>query len=61
MKDDRRRVPIPIPPCPPGLSLEKTEQALIAVCQPLWDAGKIPVIQWGGPDDGLELLPPRWN
>ena len=34
----------PIPPCPPGLSLEETEQAMLAMCQPLWDAEKIPVI-----------------
>ena len=30
------RVRIPIPPCPPGLSLEETEQAMLAICQPLW-------------------------
>lgn len=56
---DWPRVPITIPPVPPGLSLEETEQALLAVCQPLWAESKIPVIAWGGPDAGTELLPPN--
>jgi len=53
------RVKLTIPPCPPGLSLEDTEQALLAVCQPLWDEKRIPVIAWGCEMDGLQLHPPR--
>lgn len=55
---DWPRVCIPIPPCSPGLPPEETEQAMLAVCQPLWDAGKIPVVGWGGEFDGTELHPP---
>ena len=55
---DWPRVRIPILPCPPGLTPEETEQAMLAVCQPLWDAGKIPVVGWGGEFDGTELHPP---
>lgn len=55
---DWPRVPITIPPAPPGLSMEATEQALFAVCQPLWAASKIPVVSWGSEYDGTELLPP---
>jgi len=54
---DWSRVRLTIPPCPSGLSIE--ELALLAVCRPMWDWGRIPVIVWEGPDDGLELLPPK--
>lgn len=57
-KPDWPRVRIPIPPCPPGLPSEETEQAMLAVCQPLWDARKIPVVEWGSEFDGTELHPP---
>ncbi len=52
------RVPITIPPAPTGLSAEETEQALMAVCRPLWAAWKVPVVAWGSEFDGTELLPP---
>jgi hypothetical protein len=52
------RVPITIPPAPAGLSREDTEQALLAVCRPLWAASKVPVVAWGSELDGVELLPP---
>ena len=51
------RVPIAIPPAPTGLPIEETEQALLAVFQPLWTASKVPVVAWGGEFDGVELLP----
>ena len=38
------RVPITIPPAPTGLPIEETEQALLAVCQNLWAASKVPVV-----------------
>ena len=44
---DWPRVPITIPPAPPGLSMEETEQALMAVCQHLWAEERIPVVAWG--------------
>ena len=53
------RVPITIPPAPPGLSLDETEQALLAVCQHLWAEQKVPVVAWGSDFDGTELHPPR--
>lgn len=56
---DWPRVPITIPPAPPGLPREETEQALFAVCQPLWAEQKVPVVAWGSDLDGTELLPPR--
>ena len=49
---------VTIPPCPPGRTTAETEQALFAVCQPLWAASKIPVVAWGTDYDGTELLPP---
>ena len=52
------RVSITIPPAPTGLPIEETEQALLAVCQPLWAASKVPVVAWGSEFDGVELLPP---
>ena len=52
------RVPITIPPAPTGLPIEETEQALLAVCQNLWAASKVPVVAWGSGLDGTELLPP---
>ncbi len=55
---DWPRVPITIPPAPPGLSMEETEQALMAVCQHLWAEERIPVVAWGDELDGLELHPP---
>ena len=55
---DWPRVPVTIPPCPPGRTTAETEQALFAVCQPLWAASKIPVVAWGSDYDGTELLPP---
>ena len=57
-KPDWPRVRIPIPPCPPGLTPEETEQAMLAMCQPLWEAEKIPVVGWGCEFDGTELHPP---
>ena len=52
------RVHITIPPAQTGLSSEETEQALLAVCQPLWAVSKVPVVAWGSELDGMELLPP---
>ncbi len=56
---DWPRVRLTIPPCLSGPSIKETELALLAVCRPLWDWGRIPVIPWGGPDDGLEFLQPK--
>ncbi len=53
-----RHVAFLFPLCPPGLSVEETEQAMLAVCQPLWDAGEIPVVGWACEFDGTELHPP---
>ena len=53
------RIKLTLPPCPPGLSIEETEQAFLAICQPLWSEEKIPVIAWGSEIDGLQLWPPQ--
>ena len=58
VRPDWPRVRIPIPPCGPGRSLEETEQALLAVCQAMWETKRIPVVGWGCEDDGTELHPP---
>ena len=55
---DWPRVHITIPPAPDGLSTQETEQALLAVCRPLWAESKVPVVAWGSEFDGVELLPP---
>jgi len=52
------RVRLPIPPCPPGLSAERTNEALLVVCAELWRQEKIPVVGWGCEFDGTELHPP---
>ena len=57
-KPDWPRVRITIPPCPGGFTLEEINEALMAICQHLWDAGKIPVVGWGCEFDGTELFPP---
>lgn len=56
---DWPRVPLTVPPRGPGLSMEETERALLAVCQRFWSDDKIPVVAWGSELDGTELLPPR--
>ena len=52
------RVPITFQPAPAGPSFEEINQAVMAVCRPLWAASLIPVIAWGSDFDGAELHPP---
>ena len=52
------RIPLTIRPAPDGASFDEINQAVMAVCRPLWAASKIPVVAWGGDFDGTELHPP---
>ena len=56
-----RRVRILTQPCPPGLADHQINEMILAMCQRLWDAGKIPVVGWGGELDGCELHPPHMH
>ncbi|MCY4301988.1 MAG: hypothetical protein OXC68_09695 [Aestuariivita sp.] len=55
------RVPMLILPCPSGMSVEETDAALHDFCSKLWEEEKIPVVAWGSPFDGFEILPPIYQ
>ena len=57
-KPDWPRVRITVVPYQPGLTPEQLNEVVLALCQRFWDAGKIPVVGWGGEFDGCELHPP---